>query len=337
MKKVFKVTAILFLFICFLGSSSSADILKDIKERGYVKVGVMPVLPGFSYIDSKGVHKGSEVDCAKALAAAVGVDIKYKSLDQKTRFTALQSGEVDVIFMLATWTMSRDTKIGMEWPRVTFYDGQSFMLRKSLGITNPLELDGVTAASTAGSSAERNTADFFLANNMKYKSLVFDKHDDTYRAYDEGRADLMVGDRSQLASRRAAMKNPEEHIILDEMITKEPLGPVTAGGNPKWTEVVRWTMNALITAEEKGITQANAKQMAATSVDPEIKRLLGVLDTLGPDMGLEKDWALNAILAVGNYGEIFERNIGKNTILKLDRGVNNLWTKGGLMYSQPFK
>ena len=335
-----RVSMILFIFVllsAFMANHAVAGILDDVKAKGYISIGINPTLPGISFVDTGGNYSGFAVDFAQALAAAVSVDAKFKALPSAQRFAALQSGEIDAHFATNTWTLGRDTKVGVEFPAVFWYDGQGFLIRKSLGVKNAKELDGASVCLTSGTTSERNTADFFRANNMTFKPVLFSKHDDSYRAYDEGRCDVMIGDKRQLAGRRSALKNPKEHIILDELISKEPLGPMTPGGDDQWTGIVRWVINAIITAEEKGITQANVEEAVKTSKDPEVQRLLGVTGSLGPDMGLDKEWALRAIKTAGNYGEIWDRNLGGNTPLGLDRGLNLLWSEGGLLYAPPFK
>jgi general L-amino acid transport system substrate-binding protein len=333
-------TLILFVFVLlfiFTADHAGGGILDDVKAKGSISIGINPTLPGISFVDTKGNYSGFAVDFAKALAAAVGVDANFKPLPSAQRFAALQSGEIHAHFATNTWTMSRDMKVGVEFPAVFWYDGQGFLLRKSLGVKNAKELSGASVCLTSGTTSERNTADYFRAHNMTFKPVLFSKHDDSYRAYDEGRCDVMIGDKGQLAGRRSALKNPKEHVILDELISKEPLGPMTPGGDDQWAGIVRWVINAVITAEEKEITQANVEEVARTSKDPEVQRLLGVTGSLGPDTGLDKDWALRAIKAAGNYGEIWNRNLGKNSPLALDRGLNVLWSKGGLLYAPPFK
>jgi general L-amino acid transport system substrate-binding protein len=338
MKRVLFTLFSVFLVSVFLVPQGTAGILDDVKARGYIRMGVNPTLPGISFVDSKGNYSGFVIDYARALAAAVGVDLRFKAMPGKQRFPALQSGEIDAYFATNTMNMNRDTKMGAEFPAIYIYDGQGFLLRKSMGVKSGKELNGCSVCVTAGTTSEQNTADYFRSNNMTYKAVVYGKHDECYRAYDQGRCDVMIGDRIQLAGRRTALKNPADHIILPDIISKEPLGPCTPGGDNQWTDVVRWVIFATLTAEEKGITQANVEQMAKTSKDPEVQRMLGVTGSLGPDAGLDKNWAVRAIKAAGNYAEIWERNLGKKSPIGLGRGpLNKLWTEGGLLYSPPLR
>jgi general L-amino acid transport system substrate-binding protein len=322
--------------LILLGVQAFASTLDDVKKKGYLQCGVSPNLVGFSSADSSGERHGFDVDFCRGLAAAIGVDVKFTPLDAKDRFPALQAGEVDVLYRNTTWTMNRDTKLGFDFPGVNYYDGQGFLVRKSKHISSAKQLKGATVCVQTGTTTEKNLADYFRTNKMAYKPLVFEGADDTRTAYDAGRCDAFTTDASGLAAQRPVLKNPEEHIILPEIISKEPLGPVTRHGDNQWTDIVRWVFNAHVIAEEKGVTQANVDQMK-NSDDPEVKRMLGVVDTFGPDTGLPQDWAYKAIKAVGNYGEIFERNLGAKTPLKLERGLNQLWTKGGILYVPPIR
>jgi general L-amino acid transport system substrate-binding protein len=310
-----------------------ATTLEDIKARGILLCGVHPNLPGFSYIDSAGERRGYYPDLCHATAAAIGVGVRYVAMTAQQRLPALQAGEVDLLYRNVTWTMSRDTKLGLDFAAIDFFDGQGFMVRKSKKITSAKQLSGATVCVETGTTTEKNLSDYFLSSKMTYKPLVFDSPDNTRAAYDAGRCDAYTTDRSALAGQKTILSKPDDHVILPEIISKEPLGPVTRHGDNQWTDAVRWIFNALVIAEEKGVTQANVEQ-AKTWDDPEVKRLLGVIDSFGPDTGLPQDWAVKAIKAVGNYGEIYERNIAP---LGLKRGLNDLWTRGGLMYVPPIR
>lgn len=311
--------------------------LDDVKRSGTLKCGVSGTLPGFASLNSRGQMVGFDVDFCKATAAALGVKVKVVALTAKERFPALQSGEVDLLYRNTTWTMSRDVKLGFDFHGVNYYDGQGFMVRKSLGVKSAKELDGAAVCVDTGTTTELNLADYFRSNGMKYKPVVFEGADKTRAAYESGRCDVHTTDASGLAGQRSALKNPNDHMILPEIISKEPLGPVTRHGDNQWGDVVRWVLNAIVIAEEKGLTQGNVRSMARSSKDPEVQRMLGQTGSFGPDLGISKDWAVRAIAAVGNYGEIFERHVGVNTPLRLDRGQNALWNKGGLLYAPPVR
>jgi general L-amino acid transport system substrate-binding protein len=314
-----------------------AGTIDDIKTRGYLKCGVLNSYAGFGYLDEKGEYQGFDVDFCRAIAAAFGVDLRYTNLTGKTRMPAVQSGEVDVVLMLVTDTMSRETSLGLDYPAINFYDGQGYMVRKSLGVKSAKELDGASICLTSATTGEVNTADYFRKNKMTYKAVMFERIDDANRAYDEGRCDAAMGQTANLYALRATLRNPDEHIVLPELISKEPMGPVTRGNDPQWSKAVRFIVNALQAAEEYGVTQANVEAMASSSNDSEVRRMLGADGNLGPDAGMPKDFALRAIKKVGNYGEIFERNLGQPTKFKMERGLNALWSDGGLYYPVPFK
>lgn len=311
--------------------------LDSIKQRGWLQCGVSPNLAGFSYVDASGERKGYDIDFCRGLAAAIGVPIKFTALTAKDRFPALQSGEVDVLYRNSTYTMNRDTKLGFDYAGVNYFDGQGFTVRKSKNIKSAKQLNGATICVETGTTTEKNLADYFRTNKMTFKALTFEGADNVRIAYDEGRCDAHTTDASGLAAHRTLLKNPEDHIILPEIISKEPNGPVTRHGDNQWTDIVRWVFNAHVIAEEKGVTQVNVDSVKANSEDPEVKRMLGVIDTFGPDTGLPQDWAYKAIKAVGNFGEIWDRNIGLNTALRLERGINQLWTRGGILYVPPIR
>ena len=337
MKTRVAVFAALVLALALPSIASAQKTLADVKARGFLKCGVGVQSPAFAFADEQGNYRGFDVEFCRATAAAIGVPVKFVQTSAKERFPALQSGEVDLLYRTTTWTMSRDTQLGFDFVGVNYYDGQGFMVKKSLGVKSAKELDGATVCVATGTTTELNLADYFRANGMKYKAVVMELGADLRKAYDAGRCDLYTTDRSSLASDRAALKNPAEHIILPEVISKEPLGPTVRHGDSQWGDVVRWVLNALIIAEEKGITKANVEQVAKESQDPEVQRMLGVTGEFGKDVGLGNDWALKAIMAAGNYGEIFERTLGPKTPIGLDRGINELWNKGGIMYAPPIR
>jgi general L-amino acid transport system substrate-binding protein len=308
------------------------------KSRGYFMCGVSQGLPGFSNPDAKGNWSGFDVDFCKAVAAAAlgsADKVRFQPLSAKERFTALQSGEIDVLSRNTTWTLSRDTALGLDFAGVSYYDGQGFMVRKKIGVKSAKDLNGATVCSNAGTTTELNVADYFRSHGMKYKLVTFEKSDDAFAAYVKGRCDVYTTDQSGLYAQRIRLDDPENHLILPEIISKEPLGPATRQGDSNWSDIARWTLFALINAEELGITAANAAQLKAESKNPEVRRLLGSEGDLGKDLGLDEDWALRAIQAVGNYGETFERNLGSGSPLKIARNVNALWSKGGILYAPP--
>jgi general L-amino acid transport system substrate-binding protein len=336
MKRLLKLSAVAALATATLAMAGTLD---DVKKAGVLKCGVNTGLPGFSEADSKGAWRGLDVDYCRALAAAVLGDstkVKYVPLNAKERFTALQSGEIDILSRNTTWTETRDTTLGINFAGVMYYDGQGFMVPKSLGIKSAKELDGATVCIQAGTTTELNLADYFRANKMKFKAITFDTNDQVDKAFIAGRCDILTTDQSGLYAARTKFKNPEKFVILPEIISKEPLGPAVRQGDDQWFNIAKWTLNALLTADEKGITSADVDN-ALKSNDPETKRLLGAEGTMGKNVGLEANAFYQAIKQVGNYSEIFERNVGANTPLKISRGLNALWTKGGMMYSPPFR
>ncbi len=325
--------------IALVGMSATAGTLDDVKKQGFVKCGIDGGLPGFSEVVSGGVYKGMDVDGCRAVASAVFGDatkVKYVSLNAKERLAALQSGEIDILVRNTTWTQTRDTSLGLNFAGVNYYDGQGFMVRKDLGVKSALELDGASVCIQTGTTTELNVADYFRANGLKYKTVAYDTNDQVVQSYDNGRCDILTSDASQLYGLRTKLQKPDAHIVLPEIISKEPLGPVVRQGDDAWFNVVRWSFNAMVAAEEAGITSANADEMLK-STNPEVKRILGVEGTMGANLGLSADWAYKIIKQVGNYGEVFERNVGVATPLKIERGLNALWNKGGLQYSPPFR
>ena len=319
--------------------SAHATTLDDVKAKGFVQCGANTGLLGFAAPDDAGNWKGFDVDYCRAIAAAVFNDaeaVKFTPLSAAERFTALQSGEVDVLARNTTWTMTRDASLGLAFTGVNYYDGQGFMVPKALGVTSALELGGASVCVHTGTTTELNMADFFQVNGMDYNPVVFEDVAEVNAAYDSGRCDVYTTDASGLYSIRLTLTNPDDHMVLPEIISKEPLGPVVRQGDDQWFNVVKWVGFALVNAEELGVTSANVDEMK-TSDNQEIRRLLGTDGEFGTFIGLGNDWAANTIKLVGNYGEIFERNIGVSTPLKIDRGLNALWNKGGIQYAPPVR
>ncbi len=324
-------------------TAASAGTLDDVKAKGFVQCGVNTGLAGFAAPNDKGEWTGFDVDLCKAVAAAIFGDatkVKYTPTTAKERFTALQSGEIDLLARNTTWTLSRDTALGFNFAGINYYDGQGFMINaKSLqGVNSALQLSGASVCVQTGTTTELNLADYFRANNMQYNPVVFEKLEEVNAAYDSGRCDVYTTDQSGLYAIRLTLTNPADHVVLPEIISKEPLGPAVRQGDDQWFDVVKWTLNALITAEELGITQANVEEMKA-SANPEIKRILGqeADSKLAADLGLPNEWVVSIVKSVGNYGEVFERNIGQGSDLKIARGINALWSKGGLQYAPPIR
>ena len=320
-------------------TAAQADTLDDVKAKGFLQCGANTGLLGFGSPDDKGEWKGFDVDFCRAIAVAVFNDptkVKFTPLTAKERFTALQSGEVDVLVRNTTWTLSRDSQMGLIFAGVNYYDGQGFMVRKSLGISSALELSGASVCVQTGTTTELNLADYFRANGMQFNPVVFEKSDEVVQAYDAGRCDAFTTDASGLYAERLKLTNPADHMVLPEIISKEPLGPVVRQGDDKWLTIVKWTHFAMLNAEEAGVTSANVDEMKSSD-NPDIKRLLGTEGTFGEPMGLSNDWAANVIKTVGNYGEVFDRNVGPDTPLGISRGLNALWTKGGLQYGMPVR
>ena len=318
---------------------ASANTLETVKQRGHVLCGVSDGLPGFSAPDERANWTGIDVDTCRGVAAAVFGDptkVEFRSLNARERFTALQSGEVDMLSRNTTWTLTRDASLGLNFTGVNYYDGQGFMVRASLGVTSPKELDGATVCIQAGTTTELNLADYFRANGMSYDALVFDTSDQTIQGFAANRCDVLTSDISQLAALRSKLDDPSSAVLLEELISKEPLGPVVRQGDDQWFNVVKWSLFAKINAEELGVTSANVEEMKSSD-NPEIQRLLGTAGDFGQHLGLSADWAYNVIKGVGNYGEMFDRNVGPDTPLGLPRGMNNLWNKGGILYAPPVR
>ena len=320
---------------------AAAGTLEDVQAAGELKCGVTTGLAGFALADANGVWDGFDVAVCRAVAAAVlgdGNAVKFVPTTGKTRFTALASGEIDLLARNTTWTFSRDVDLKFEFVGVNYYDGQGFMAPKALGVSSAKDLDGATVCIQTGTTTELNLADFFRSNNISYEPVPIETNAEAQAQYLAGACDVFTTDASGLASTRATFENPDDHIVLPEIVSKEPLGPLVRHGDNNWGDIARWTLNALITAEELGVTSANvAEHTANAGNNPEVNRLLGTEGDLGGMLGLDKQWASRAIAVNGNYGEIFEKNIGVNTPIGIARGLNASWTNGGLIYSAPFR
>lgn len=338
--KLFTILSSAVALAVAFGATASAQTLAEVRERGHLNCGVSPGVAGFSNPDDAGNWSGFDVEVCRAVAAAVLNDadaVRYTPLSNTERFTALQSGEIDMLSRTTTRTLNRDTALGLNFAPVMFYDGQGFMVRETMGVDSVMQLDGATVCTSAGSTTELNLADFFEANDMSYEPVRFDRADEVLAAYDANRCDVYTSDRSGLAARRLVMNDPTEHVMLPETISKEPLAPAVRHGDDQWFDIVTWTVYALIEAEEFGITRDNVDDMAS-SKNPNIVRMLGGEGSpVGDWLGLDQKWVHRAISAVGNYGEIFERHVGPKTPLQIERGMNKLHTNGGLQYAMPFK
>ncbi|MFO7752765.1 MAG: amino acid ABC transporter substrate-binding protein [Desulfobacteraceae bacterium] len=337
MKFIKLLTAL--LTVLFFTTLAMAGTLEDVKERGYIKVGVNGGVYGFSKPNEEGVWEGLDVDTAKAVAAAVFGDaekVDFTSLTAVQRLPALQSSEIDVLCRNTTQTLTRETKNSLNFVQTNFYDGQGFLIRKDMGVDSAKELSGATVCVLPGTTTEMNAADFFRTNNMKWKPVVIENTSELNKAFFAGRCDCLTSDSSQLAAQRAVAPNPDDYEILPEIISKEPLAPVVRHGDDEWYDIVNWTVMALIQAEEFGINSKNVDEFL-DSDNPSIKRLLGVTPGMGKNLGLDEKWAYNIIKQVGNYGEIYERNVGPDTALGIERTLNALWTDGGLMYASPIR
>src|SRR6201994_4285843 len=334
-----RVSLALALAAGFLVQSATAQTLKTVKDRGMVACGVSQGLPGFSTPDDKGNWTGIDVDVCRAVAAAIFNDptkVKFVPLSAKDRFTALQSGEIDVLSRNTTWTLSRDTSLGANFTGVTYYDGQGFLVKKSLKVNSALELNSASVCVQTGTTTEQNLADYFKGNNMKYEVIAFASADETVKAYESGRCDVFTSDVSQLYDERLKLSNPGDHVVLPEVISKEPLGPMVRHGDDQWFDIVKWVLFAMVDAEELGVNQKNVDEMAKSD-KPDLKRAFGTDGNLGEQLGLTKDWFGRIIKAVGNYGESYDRNVGAGSKLQISRGLNNLWNKGGIQYAPPIR
>lgn len=322
-----------------MGQAQAGATVDNVKKKGFVQCGVSTGLPGFSSTDDKGRWTGIDVDVCRAVAAAVFGDsekVKYSPLTAKERFTALQSGEIDMLSRNTTWTITRDSNLGLNFAGVNYYDGQGFMVSKKLGVKSALELDGASVCIQAGTTTELNLADYFRANNMKYQPITYDTSDETVKGFEAGRCDMLTSDQSQLYSLRIKLSDPNSAIVLPEVISKEPLGPVVRQGDDEWFNIVKWALFAQVNAEELGVTSENVDKMLESS-DPNIRRLLGLEGLKGEGLKLDDKWAYYIVKQVGNYGEMFERNVGKGSPLAIERGLNALWNKGGIQYAPPVR
>jgi general L-amino acid transport system substrate-binding protein len=335
-KTLTTTTVVLLLTV---GAAHAGPTLDAIKKNGFIKCGVSDGLPGFSYADEKGNYNGIDVDVCRAIAAAVFGDstkVKFTPLTAKERLTALQSGEIDVLSRNTTWTSSRDSAQGMNFTGVTYYDGQGFLVNKKLGVKSARELDGATVCVQAGTTTELNLSDYFRANKMKFTPITYDKSDESAKSLEAGRCDVLTSDQSQLYAQRIKLAKPDEYVVLPEVISKEPLGPAVRHGDDDWFDIVKWTLFVMVNAEELGINSKNVSEMKKSN-NPDVKRKLGIEGDRGKDFGLANDWMAVVIEQVGNYGEIFDRNVGQGSPLKIARGLNALWNQGGLQYSPPVR
>lgn len=341
--KMVKSTLAVLTTAAVLGVSSFAQAgstLDAVQKKGFVQCGISDGLPGFSYADAKGNYLGLDVDVCRAVAAAVFGDaskVKFSPLTAKERFTALQSGEVDILSRNSTWTSSRDAAMGISFTGVTYYDGQGFLVNKKLGVTSAKELDGATVCIQAGTTTELNLSDYFRANGLKYTPITYDTSDESAKSVEAGRCDVLTSDQSQLYAQRIKLAAPNDYVVLPEVISKEPLGPAVRQGDDEWFKIVRWTLFAMLNAEELGVDSQNVVETAKTTKNPDIARLLGSEGEFGKDLKLPKDWAVQIIKQVGNYAETFNRNVGAGSELKIDRGLNAQWNKGGLQYAPPVR
>lgn len=317
----------------------NASTLDTVKNRGALQCGVSDGLPGFSATDSAGRWQGLDADFCRAVAAAVLGDaekVNFVSLTATERFTALQSGEIDVLSRNSTWTLTRDASLGLNFAGVNYYDGQGFLVSKDLGVDSALELDGASVCIQSGTTTELNLADYFRMNGMSYEPVLYDTSDQTTAGFEAGRCDILTSDQSQLSALRLQLSNPDGAVVLPEIISKEPLGPVVRQGDDVWYNIVKWTLFAKINAEEMGITTQNAEEMLSSD-DPSVQRFLGVSGNMGEMLRLDNNWAYNIVKQVGNYGEVFERTVGKGSPLNIERGLNALWTDGGIQYAPPVR
>ncbi|MFA5662566.1 amino acid ABC transporter substrate-binding protein [Castellaniella sp.] len=337
--KLLKFAALSTALLLAAGSAQAGSTFDAVKERGFVQCGVNSGLPGFALADSKGVWKGIDIDMCRSIAAMMFGDAeKFKAtpLTSQQRFTALQSGEVDVLTRNSTATMIRDTTLGLMSTGINYYDSQGVLVNKSLGVKSATELDGAAVCVLQGTTTELNLADWFRAHKLEFKPVVIETSEGGFRTFEAGRCDVVTSDKSQLASLRASSATPDDYIILPENFSKEPLGPMVRQGDDEWFMVARWALNAWIEAEEYGITSENVDEMLKSN-NPNVQRILGVSGDMAKGLGLDAKWAYNIVKQIGNYGQSFERNIGQGSPLKLERGLNALWTNGGLMYGWPLR
>ena len=327
--------------MAFASQASAGSTLDAVKQKGFVQCGVAATgIPGFATVDDQNQWQGLDIDICRTVAAAIFADptkVKFTPLSAKERFTALQSGEVDILARNATWSLLRDTALGLDFPVVNYYDGQGFMVKRSLGVTSATQLDGAAFCIQSGTLTELTLADFASSHGITYKSVVFENNDEVNNAYEGGRCDVLTTDQSALYAARVKLPDPDQSVVLPEIVTKEPLAPAVRHGDNEWADVVRWSYYAMVQGEEFGLTSANVDQIKASTDNPDIKRFLGVTDELGKAMGVPNDFAYQVVKQVGNYGESFERNVGADSPLKIARGLNALWKDGGLQYSPPFR
>ncbi|SDR60639.1 amino acid ABC transporter substrate-binding protein, PAAT family [Rhizobiales bacterium GAS113] len=319
---------------------AQATTLESVKARGFVQCGVSVGTPGFSAPDKNGQWSGLDVDLCRAVAAAVLGDatkVKYRPLEAMERFIALQSGEVDLLSRNSSWTYKADVSFGLNFVGVNYYDGQGFLVPKALKAKSPKDLNGATICVRSGTTTELNLADYFRSNKLTFTPVVYGNSDQLRSAYEAGRCDALTGDRSNLATQQLLLAKPEEHALLPDVISKEPLGPLVRNGDNQWGNIVRWSLNAMILGEELGLTSANSAELRKSSTDQEVRRLLGVEGNMGAMMGVPNEWGFNILAQVGNYQESFDRNVGAGSPLKLERGVNALWSKGGILFSPPMR
>jgi general L-amino acid transport system substrate-binding protein len=320
-------------------TAAHAQTLDAVKAKGYIQCGVTGGVPGFSAPDANNVWAGLEVDFCRAVAAAIFDDpdaVRYTPLTSQERFAALSAGEIDILSRTTTWTMSRDTDLGISFVGTMYYDGQGFMVREEDGIESALDLSGAAVCIESGTTTELNAADYFAANGMDFTPVVFTDQDEVVKAFEDGRCDVYTTDASALAAERSKFANPDDYTILPEIISKEPLGPVVRQGDDQWFKINRWAYYALVEAEELGVTQANVDEMLGSD-NPAVRRLLGVEGEFGTPLGLTNDWAYRIVKHIGNYGESYDRHVGPNTDIGLERGLNALWTDGGLQYAMPIR
>ena len=339
MQRVSVLAAVAAAGMMVMGSAQAGTTFDAVKKRGKLVCGVTTGLPGFSAPDEKGNWTGIDVDTCRAVAAAMFGDatkVDFKPLTAKERFTALQSGEIDMLSRNTTWTFTRDTSLGLNFTGVNYYDGQGFLVSKKLGVKSALELSGAAICIQAGTTTELNLADYFRANKMEYTAITYDTSEETIKGFEAGRCDVLTSDQSQLYGLRTKLPDPESAVVLPEVVSKEPLGPVVRQGDDEWFNVVRWALFAQLNAEELGVTSKNVDEMVK-SADPGIKRLLGGEAGFGKFLGLDDKWAYYIVKHVGNYGEMFERNVGQGSPLKISRGLNALWNKGGIQYAPPVR
>ncbi|MNF62800.1 MULTISPECIES: amino acid ABC transporter substrate-binding protein [unclassified Pseudomonas] len=341
--KSMKSTLALLAATALLGVTATAQAgatLDAITKKGFIQCGVSDGLPGFGVPNAQGKMTGIDVDVCHAVAAALFGDaskVKFSQLTAKERFTALQSGEIDLISRNTTWTSSRDAGMGLVFTGVTYYDGIGFLVNNKLGVSSAKELGGATICIQAGTTTELNVSDYFRANNLKYTPITFDTADESAKGLEAGRCDVLTTDQSGLYAQRIKMAHPDEFVVLPEIISKEPLGPLVRKGDEEWFSIVKWTLFAMLNAEEMGITSQNVEEQAKSTKNPDVARLLGADGEYGKDLKLRKDWVVQIVKQVGNYSEVFERNIGQGSVLKIKRGLNALWNNGGIQYAPPVR